>query len=224
MTPREAEPPKFLDHPFPQPRGHPAGAGGFPSGLAPGRRGQGGLVREAGVPHPPLLPPFSLLSQRDGSPAGARRAQTPRGERSAAPAGPAPPDTRPRPRPRPRPAAGARRAHRHESRGRGDEHADHHPLAAPGRTVCPCRLRAGADAEAELGGEGRPHRAPRALRVRQPGSRSRSLGPRCQSSAPPAAGRGSQSADGGLGVGRELARRMMGVVVPGGLWRGWRTD
>ena len=50
-----------------------------------------------------------------------------------------------------RPAAGPLRAHRHEARGGGDEHADDHPLAAPGLTVGPRRLRAGADAEAELG-------------------------------------------------------------------------
>lgn len=44
-----------------------------------------------------------------------------------------------------------RRAHRHEARGGGDEHADDHPLAAPGRTVWPLGLWAGADAVAKLG-------------------------------------------------------------------------
>lgn len=72
---------------------------------------------DPGVPHPPLLPPFSLLSKCDGSPAGrrlarpdVRRAGTLKGERSAAPAGPAPGAPYPRrlgpdPVPRPVPAA-----------------------------------------------------------------------------------------------------------------------
>lgn len=58
---------------------------------------------------------------------------------------------------RPPPAAGPLRAYRHEARGGGEEHADDHPLAGSGRTFCALRgLRAGGDAEAELGGEPPP--------------------------------------------------------------------
>lgn len=124
--------------------------------LSPSQAVQSGHVCEPRSPQPPLLPPFSLLSKCDGSPAGSRLARPDVRRRHAQGRArrascrtrahrPLPPQTRPRP------AADNRSAHRHEARGGGDEHADDHPLAAPGRTVCCCGLWTGADAEAELG-------------------------------------------------------------------------
>ena len=151
----EVKTPNLLDHPFPKFPSHTPELGA--SSAVPLSGGAGRAWGEPGVPHPPLLPPFSLskcewITWR----APARTAGLTCRARRRAGASPAslPQDLHPVPLPRltrPLPATGPRLAHRHEAGGGGNEHTDDHPLAAPGHTVCPLGLWAGADAEAKFG-------------------------------------------------------------------------
>lgn len=114
---------------------------------------------ESGVPpnttHPGS-PPRSLSSEGDGSPAGRGlpppAAQTHRGSRRRVPRDQRPTTAGPDPRPRPVPCALTAT----KPEGGGEEHADDHPLARSGRTCALRGLRAGGDAEAELGWEPPP--------------------------------------------------------------------
>lgn len=157
--------PKLSDYPSPNPRASQLEPGAsrrinFPVSLSD-RAGWTCRVSAGSPPqHTHTLAPRPVHCrprEMDHLPGAGSRRPPRRDAQGRAP--PAPRGTRaPFPRgTRPRPAAGPLLAYRHEARGGGEEHADDHPLAGSGRTFCaPRGLRAGGDAEAQLGWESPP--------------------------------------------------------------------
>lgn len=169
-----------------------------------------------------MLPPFSLLSKGDGSPAGSRlarpdvrRADTRRGGRGAPPAGPAPGVPYPR-----RPDPGPPRVTAELTATKPEEEAmnTRMTILLPRRDALSAAADSGlARTRRQNSAENRGrHRAQRSLRVRPRRSGSLPPGPQLKAQRLPAAGRGS----GERGGGGSWVRGMMGNVVSVPPWSG----